>query len=229
MGRSFRLPSWPCELCGAPAGLSGICPPCLRDLPWIGAACPLCARPRDAPGPCDRCLGDPPPWVRAIAPLAWRFPVDALVGRFKYGGALHFGAMLGRVLAECCRERPADGIVPVPLHARRLAERGFNQARELARPVSRALGVTVLDGFCRRVIETPPQAGLSARQRIRNLQGAFVASGSAAGMRLAVIDDVLTTGSTVAALSHALLSAGAASVEVWTVARGGTAQEGVKV
>lgn len=206
-----------------------MCPPCLRDLPWLTDACPLCARPQAAPGPCRGCLDRPPPWARAIAPLAWRFPVDALVGRFKYGGALHLGAMLGRVLAEHCRGRPADGIVPVPLHARRLAERGFNQARELARPVSRALGVTVLDGLCRRTLETPPQAGLTARQRYRNLEGAFSASASAAGLRLAVIDDVLTTGSTAAALSHALSSAGAASVEIWAVARGGTAQDCVKV
>jgi ComF family protein len=224
-----RLPRWPCELCGAPAGQAGICAPCRADLPWIGLACRMCARPSAAPGRCDRCRRDPPPWVRAIAPLAWRFPVDALIGRFKYGGALHFGALLGRLLADACRGRRPTGIVPVPLHPDRLAERGFNQARELALPVARAGRLPLLDGICRRSTATPPQAGLTAQQRYRNLEGAFTATADLSGRRIAIVDDVFTTGSTAAALSRELLRAGAASVEVWAVARGGTAQAGAKV
>jgi ComF family protein len=231
-GRGFArwLPRWPCELCGEPAGPAGICAPCRRDLPWIGAACELCARPGLAPGPCGECRERRPDWARAIVPWAWAFPVDALVSRFKYGGALHYGALLGRLLAEACQEasRP-EGLVPVPLHHARLAERGFNQAQELARPVGRALGVPVLTGLCSRSLAAPPQAGLRARQRYRNLDGAFAVTSEAAGRRLAIIDDVLTTGSTARALAAALLDAGAASVEVWAVARGGTAQAGAKV
>jgi len=227
--RLLRLPRWPCELCGAPAGHAGICAPCRADLPWIGRACPRCARPSAVPGPCGRCRRDPPPWSGAIAPLAWRFPVDALIGRFKYAGALHYGALLARLLSEACGDRRPDGIVPVPLHPARLVERGFNQARELARPLARAAGLRVLDDVCRREVATPPQAGLSARQRWRNLEGAFEVVSALAGRRLAVVDDVLTTGATAAALSRALLGAGAASVEVWAVARGGTAQAGAKV
>lgn len=225
-----RLPRWPCELCGAPAGRAGICAGCRADLPWIGPACRLCARPLAVAGCCDACRRQPPPWSRAVAPLAWRFPVDALVSRFKYGGALHLGAMLGRLLAAShaagCPGARADGLVPVPLHPGRLAERGFNQAQELARPVAAALRVPVLADACARVIATPPQAGLSARQRCRNLEDAFAASGAVAGRRLVILDDVLTTGSTAQALSRALLQAGAAGTEVWTVARGGTAQAG---
>lgn len=155
--------------------------------------------------------------------------MDVLISRFKYGGALHFGALLGRLLVECCGDRRPDGIVPVPLHAARFAERGFNQAQELARPLARAIGAPLLDAVCSRRIATPPQAGLGARQRTRNLRDAFAASGAVRGLRLAVVDDVLTTGSTAKALSRELLRAGAASVEVWAVARGGTAQDGVKV
>lgn len=162
-------------------------------------------------------------------PLAWRFPVDALIGRFKYAGALHYGALLGRLLAQACADRRPDGIVPVPLHPARLAERGFNQARELARPLARAGGPQILDDVCRRTTATPPQAGLTAQQRYRNLDGAFAVTGTLDGARLAIVDDVFTTGSTAAALSRELLRAGAASIEVWAVARGGTAQAGAKV
>lgn len=202
---------------------------CRADLPWIGPACCRCARPLPAPGECGRCLQQAPPWLRAIAPLAWRFPVDVLVGRFKYAGALHLGALLGRLLADHCGERLPDGIVPVPLHPARLAERGFNQAQELARPVARRIGAPLLAGACSRTAATPPQAGLAARQRYRNLRGAFSASPAVRGLRLAVIDDVMTTGSTAAAVTLALLEAGAAAVETWAVARGGTAQGVAKV
>jgi ComF family protein len=164
-----------------------------------------------------------------VAPLAWSFPVDALVSRFKYGGALHYGALLGRLLAAACAGRRPDAIVPVPLHRTRLAERGFNQALELARPLARSLGAPLLHDACRRVGATPPQAGLAARQRYRNLRGAFVATTAVQSMRVAIVDDVLTTGSTAASLGCELLAAGAAEVEVWAVARGGTAQAAAKV
>lgn len=228
--RLGRLPvRFACELCDAPADGSGICKGCRDDLPWIGAACRLCARPLPVAGDCDRCLRYPPPWSRAIAPLAWTFPVDALVSGFKYRGALHFGALLGRLLAEACRERRPDAIVPVPLHRLRMAERGFNQARELALPIARSSGVPLLDSVCERCVATPPQAGLSARDRRGRLRNAFRASEMVRGLEIAIVDDVLTTGSTAYALTRELLRAGASKVEVWAVARGGTAQAGTKV
>jgi ComF family protein len=224
-----RLPRWPCELCGHPAGRVGICKACHADLPWIGSACRSCARPMALSGTCRACHRNPPPWRHAVAPLAWAFPVDALVTRFKYGGALHLGALLGRLLGGACRGLAADAILPVPLHVTRLAERGFNQARELARPVARLTGLRLLDGACLRCAATPPQAGLSARQRRSNLRQAFRATDAVRGLKLAIVDDVLTTGSTAEALSLELLRAGAAEVQVWAVARGGTAQPFVKV
>lgn len=221
-----RLPRWPCELCGEAAGAQGICAPCHADLPWIAAACPACGRPAATGATCAACLAAPPPWARVIAPLAWRFPVDALVTRFKYHGALHFGALLGRLLRDACAGRPADAVLPVPLHPARLAERGFNQAAELARPVARGLQIPVLHGAARRARATRPQASLPEDERRRNLAGAFSAGPEVSGRRLAIVDDVFTTGATARAMAEALLAAGATRVEVWVVARGGTGQAG---
>jgi ComF family protein len=212
-----------CQLCDAPGAPDALCAGCLADLPWIRSACRRCARPLSEPGECGRCLRRPPPWSAAVVPLAWTFPVDALVSRFKYAGGLQHGWLLGRLLAIACAGRRPDALLPVPLHSARLAERGFNQSAELARPVSRQLGVRVLHYACRRVRATPAQAGLPAAQRRRNLAGAFVASPEVSGLAIAIVDDVLTTGATATALAAALLAAGARDVELWAVARGGTA------
>lgn len=212
-----------CQLCDAPGAPDALCAGCRADLPWIRSACRRCARPLSEPGECGRCLSRPPPWSAAVVPLAWTFPVDALVSRFKYAGGLQHGWLLGRLLASACADRRPDALLPVPLHPARLAERGFNQSAELARPVSRQLGVRVCHHACRRVRATPAQAGLSAVQRKRNLAGAFVASAEVAGLAIAIVDDVLTTGATATALAAALLAAGARDVELWAVARGGTA------
>jgi ComF family protein len=185
--------------------------------------------PLDVPGECQGCSARKPPWLRAIVPLAWKFPVDVLISRFKYSGALHYGAVLGRLLAACCGGSQVDGIVPVPLHRRRLAERGFNQARELARPVAEHCGIPILDDACQRIMPTTSQAGLAAQQRYRNVRGAFHASSGVRGRRLAILDDVLTTGSTAQAVARELLRSGAAATEIWAVARGGTAQADANV
>lgn len=213
-----------CQLCGA-AAQGPACPGCRADLPWIGPACPLCARPRpaDVPGalPCGRCLRRPPPWDAAVSALAWHFPVDRLVGRLKYGGAVPYARLLGEALALAVADRAADVILPVPLHPARQAQRGFNQATELARPVGRRLGVPLDPGLCRRTRPTDPQAGLPARARRRNVRGAFTVHGDVSGLAVAVVDDVLTTGATVSELAKALAAAGAVRVEVWTAARAG--------
>lgn len=213
-----------CQLCDAPAAPGGICAACRGDLPWIGAACRLCGRPLPAAGRCGRCLVRPPPWGAVVAPLAWAFPVDALVTRFKYGGALHHGRLLGLLLAASVADRPVHAVLPVPLHPSRQAERGFNQACELARPAAAAVGAPLWAHDCRRIRDTAAQAGLSGASRRRNPSGAFLASGRVEGLDVAVVDDVLTTGATAAAVTAALRAAGAARVEVWAVARGGVAR-----
>jgi ComF family protein len=145
-----------------------------------------------------------------------------MIHRLKYGGDLAQAGVLAALLAARVRERSAplpEALVPVPLHWRRLTARGFNQALELALPLGRALGIPVRDHLVIRERATPPQVGLPRELRRRNLRAAFgVRPGPLPG-HLALVDDVVTSASTVTALADCLHRAGVERIEVWAVAR----------
>lgn len=214
-----------CALCGDPCAARCLCPGCEADLPWLGPACPGCGAPlpAGAAGPCGRCGRQRLPATRLWAALSYEYPVDRLVTAAKFHGQLHAARTLGELLAlHVDRARPGappDLLVPVPLHRRRLGQRGYNQAVEIARPLAALTGATLAPALCERTRPTPKQSGLSAAARRRNLRGAFAARGRCDGARVAIVDDVVTTGSTAAALARALRAAGAADVEVWAAAR----------
>jgi ComF family protein len=156
----------------------------------------------------------------AIARFEYRFPVDRLVQRFKYGGDLAIGRWLAERLAErvCDAARPDLLAVP-PLAAARLRERGFNQALEIARTVGKRLRVPVDARAVERRRDTPPQASLDRRARAANLRGAFACGTDLRGRHVAIVDDVLTTGATADAIARVLKAAGAERVSAWAVAR----------
>jgi ComF family protein len=171
---------------------------------------------------CDRCLRTPPPQVATCAATAYRFPLDQLLPRFKFHGDLAAGALLARLLAEAAvaAARP-DAIVPVPLHRSRLRERGYDQALELARPVARSLALPLLPHGLRRIRATAAQSELDAAARRRNLSAAFAAGSDPLPAHVALVDDVMTTGSTLAEAAGTLRRAGVARVDLWVVARAG--------
>ena len=218
-----------CVLCHQSSGATSVCDGCRDDLPWLGATCLRCGLPLPAgasPGLCGGCGGRRPSQAeaRVLAAFSYEYPVDRLVTGAKFHRQLHFARALGELLALAlvgsgAAAQPPDLLVPVPLHRQRLLERGYNQAEEIASPVAAALGLALSPRLCQRVRHTPEQTGLSAAQRRRNLRHAFAVRGACAGARVAVIDDVITTGSTAAALAQALRAAGAAEVQVWAVAR----------
>ena len=216
-----RLPASSCALCGNTAS-GGICPPCHEELGWIDHGCANCGLPLPYRGLCALCQINPPPFARCICPLTYEAPISHLIGAFKYQRKLQYGRMLSQLLIERLREYDelaADVIVPAPLHWRRRWTRGFNQAEIVGDEISRAFAIPLQARWLRRIRSTPPQQALTAEQRRQNLRGAFVATRSLHGLHVALIDDVVTTCATVSEISQVLLDAGAASVQVWCLAR----------
>ncbi|OBS08287.1 competence protein F [Acidihalobacter prosperus] len=221
-----------CALCGD-AGADGLdlCAGCRADLPRLQRGCPGCGRPlpeRAAGGLCGRCLRRRPAYATVYAPYRYAPPVDRLIAEFKFRGRLANARLLGELLVRAARadgRAPPPVLIPVPLHPRRLRGRGYNQSVELARPLARAFGSRLEVDCVRRLRATAPQMSLPAKRRRANVRGVFAMRG---GCRLsgavAVVDDVMTTGATVDELARVLLRAGAASVEVWSIARAGQAR-----
>lgn len=224
--RLDRLLPGTCILCGTACGQPrDLCSPCADELPWNDQSCPRCAMPIPGtqPGICGRCLSQPPRFAASVAALRYTYPVRELISRFKFDADLASGRLLSQLLVQhiITLGAPMPGefaLVPVPLHPDRRGERGFNQAERIARVVARGLRQPLHDGLVQRVRRTPDQKKLSAAERRANLRGAFRA-GSCAGLRVALIDDVLTTGATADAISAVLLAAGASEVHVWCLAR----------
>lgn len=214
-----------CPLCAAPATHpAGCCHGCHVDLPWLGPACPRCALPLALEGQnCGNCLGHPPPADRTLAPLCYDFPVDRLVNGLKHHRQLSHAPLLARILAAHVRQTETefpDCLLPVPLHPSRQRDRGYNQATLLAQELGRCLGLPVRPELLERRRATASQQELSGEARRRNLRGAFrVTEGAVLPRHIAIIDDVITTGSTQAEVCHTLRAAGVATLQTWAVAR----------
>ncbi len=175
---------------------------------------------------CGSCLLHPPPFMRAVAALPYSFPWDDLIARFKFGAALDLAPFFVRQLhaaVERAALNPPALLLPVPLSEKRLRERGFNQAWELTRRLGAAWHCQADPHLLLRVRETPHQTALPPSERIANVARAFAVEPlrvrELRGREVAVIDDVMTTGATVAEIARTLLEAGAAQVQVWVLAR----------
>lgn len=216
-----RLISQPCLLCGSRTLGAALCAPCRRDLPRLPSSrCPSCARPTPYGETCGACLKRPPAFERCHAALAYAPPADILMQRLKYSGELALAGFLADLLlSEIDRAALPDALLPMPLHPRRLGERGFNQAVEIGRRLSQRLGIPLLLADCRRIRDTPAQVGLDHAARLRNLRGAFACGQTLRGRHIALLDDVMTSGASLNALAKAVKRAGAAQVEAWVVAR----------
>jgi ComF family protein len=217
----FLLPA-SCMLCNTttPDGLC-LCRSCRDDLPVTAAACLICALPLSAPGICGHCLGRPPAFDDVLALFLYQSPVNHLVQQLKYGHRFDVASLFAVQLSGHCASLPEspDLLVPVPLHRSRLRQRGYNQAWELTRRLSRHSGIPTDHRLCKRTRPTPSQTGLTAVQRRRNLHRAFSVTRDIEGLHIAVVDDVMTTGSTLQAMAEALKGKGATRVTGLVVAR----------
>jgi ComF family protein len=217
-----------CVLCGKPGhNHQLLCAGCAPEWPLIdlAQACPRCGKPETGGEICGGCQTHPPSWDHAIVPFPYAPPVDDLLRQFKFHNRLAAGRLLTQRWLEAFQSRPdavthalPDCIIPVPLHPKRIRERGYNQSLELLRTLAPTLGVPIRPDAAQRVRATPAQMGLSAKDRQHNLDGAFVIN-MPLPRHIALFDDVITTGSTLAELSKTARAAGAEVIEIWAIAR----------
>ncbi|MCX7156844.1 MAG: ComF family protein [Rhodocyclales bacterium] len=209
-----------CFLCAAPSGDSLLCPPCIASLPRLTAEhCPVCALPTPGANICGACLKQAPHFDATQAVFRYEFPLDRLIQSLKYVHRLASADFLGRALAQIASPLRPDLILPVPLAPARLAERGFNQALEIARPLARALGAPMEISRIHRRRDTAPQASLPWKERTKNIRHAFECEIDLTGKTVLLIDDVMTTGATLDELARTLKAHGAARVENLVLAR----------
>ncbi|WP_291439924.1 ComF family protein [Desulfovibrio sp.] len=213
--------------------LAPLCPQCRVLLaPYTGPRCPLCGLP-SAPSPeadiqphlqkgslCGHCLTTPPPWSGAAFHGLYKAALRHVLLRLKFDGHLYLAPLLGAFLQEAarCLPRP-DALVAVPQYPDHLRHRGYNQAHELARALSAQTGLELTPGLLRRTRPGPAQIGLDARARPDNVRHSFASSPEVKDRCLWLVDDVMTTGSTLRAACRALRHAGAARVDILVAAR----------
>jgi ComF family protein len=228
--RSYHYSNWlpfQCLLCAHRThSRKNICSDCIANLPILSHRCLRCAQNlpiKQTELVCGSCLSHPPPMHRTYALFPYQAPITRLITGLKFEYQLSYGFLLGDLLAERVRHdwyketRLPELIIPVPLHPSRLKKRGFNQAIEIALPLSKYIPID-RHGIL-RIKSTVPQSQLNAKERIKNVAHAFSLQRSYKGKYVAILDDVMTTGATIRELSQTLLNAGASQIDVWCCAR----------
>ena len=202
-----------------------LCTDCAHDLPLNNKACPVCANPGNDGLVCAPCLQSQKQLIQKVfCVYRYEYPVNQLIQSMKFNSRLDIVTFLGSKMAKHAIDAGAilpECFIPVPLHPARLKERGYNQSLELARIVASGTGACVDYEICLRTHNTATQTGLSSQQRRHNIKGAFdINKNKVSGYRhVAIVDDVVTTGSTVYELARILSKTGIAQVDVWACAR----------
>ncbi|HSI24420.1 MAG TPA: ComF family protein [Methylotenera sp.] len=214
-----------CLLCASYNGSElGLCEACFNDLPWHNTPqCPQCGLLSDGLT-CGSCLNSAPHYDATHALFTYDFPVDRLLQHYKYKDMLHLANTFATLLHQKKFSQPIntnkiDLIIPMPMHDKRLQERGFNQVLEIARVIAKNTHIKLDYTACQRTKLTPPQASLPLKDRIKNIRGVFSCPKSLHGLNIALVDDVMTTGASLNELASTLKQAGAAHVECWVIAR----------
>lgn len=197
------------------------CAACDATLPYLVAQhCPTCALPTPTGETCGHCISHPPLFTRTTAAYAYAFPLDQLVQAMKYNEQLALAHIFAEKLSQRIDKHTLpDYVIPMPLHPSKLRERGFNQSLLLAAELAQRHHLELLTHACQRVRDTPPQSALPWKERNKNMRDAFRCDVDLSGKRVALVDDVLTTGASLNALAKAVRKQGASRIEAWVVAR----------
>ncbi len=222
-----RLLRVSCLLCGNSTPLEKkLCVDCLALLPTNIHACQRCSEPLpdDVDGLCGRCIQQEPLFDRCIAPLRFDYPVNLIVHAFKFKDELGYISPITDVLWEHVSQRYENEsmpqvLIPVPLHIKRLRQRGYNQAELIAKRLSSRSKIPLLKNAVKRIRYLRPQQGLARDGRYKNIRRSFSIVDNIACQHVALIDDVVTTGATVAEITRVLKQSGVKRVDVWCLAR----------
>ena len=211
-----------CTICGAAGAL--ICSVCQADLPVLKSTCRRCGASlakTNNQTHCGECISAPPHYHLTLSPFAYRPPINQLIAALKYQRRLSLVPLLANSLARHVElyASSVDALLPVPLHASKLRQRGFNQALELARPLARGFGLPLMLHTVERQRATPSQLSLHADERQRNVRNAFRVRQPCHYKRIAIVDDVMTTGSTVNEIARLLVQVGVEEIQIWCIAR----------
>lgn len=224
-----------CQLCGSGQNLEyngQLCAACAADIHINEFACRLCAvpltttgsPPQDISDICMQCIKNPPKYDACWSPFVYAQPLEWMIQQLKFNAKLNYANLLSALMTANLpchlyeQERP-DAIIPMPLHNKRLKQRGFNQSQLLIKPLAKALQIPIDLTSCQRVLDTQHQTGKNARQRQQNIKNAFRFINKKNYKYVVIFDDVVTTGSSVSELCKVLKQAGVSRVDVWSLAR----------
>lgn len=207
-----------------------LCTACRNELPWLKNGCPQCGNSlffnTAEHIKCGNCIQQAHPFENTIALFHYQEPIIQLINQLKFNKKLIYAHLFGKLFTNHLKnyynnKKFPDFIIPVPLHSYRLRERGYNQAIEIARPIAKSLKIPLLIHNCQKIKSTPAQSSLTAEERKKNIKNAFAIKSALTPpfLHVAIIDDVVTTGSTVTELSKILRLAGAKKIDIWCCAR----------
>lgn len=215
-----------CLLCGDTGFRSmDLCEACYSDLPAYHGGCPNCAAPLPTQTGttqlCADCQKQQPAFDSVLAGFHYQEPIRHLIHNLKFASRFANARLLGKLMTEQITDHGTmpGAIIPVPLHPKRYRQRGFNQSIEIGRHISHQLEIPLALNLCKRIRHSTPQSELNAKQRRRNLARIFSVSEKPKINSVAIIDDVMTTGSTVRSLARTLKQSGIQHIQVWVIAR----------
>ena len=209
-----------CYFCSSLTG-NFWCNACEKDFLRQTARCPQCAKENINSTLCGRCLNNPPPFSKTIVLFGYKYPAKKLIHAFKFKKHAELSSLFANKLVERIelQDKLPDCLIPVPLHSRRQAERGYNQSLELAKHLGKSLKIEVNTSICKRIINTDPQSKLPIKSRKKNVKNAFSLDKDNVPNHIAIIDDVVTTGSTINEIAQLFNKAGCEQIDIWAIAR----------
>ncbi len=198
------------------------CRDCERDFIQKTSRCPVCARFNQHANVCGNCLKNPPPFISTETLFNYVYPTNHLIKPFKFSNRPELANVFAEKLASILKLKRVmlpEFLVPVPLHRKRQRERGYNQSSQFAQQLGKQLGLTVNSSLCSRIKNTHPQSTLPMKTRRKNVKGAFCLNSNQVPKHIAIVDDVMTTGSTINEVAGLFSKAGCQRIDVWVIAR----------